>query len=63
MGHFVGTGLKSQMLGSLCQGMLRDVGRMGSYNASTKQGKGSLFAWGEEVETEKVDVKTEQGRL
>lgn len=51
------------MLGSLSQGVLGDVGRMGSYNASTKQGKGSLFAWGEEVETEKVDVKTEQGRL
>ena len=58
------------MLGSLSgvsvpcsQGMLRDVDGMGSYNASTEQGKECFFAWGEEMEIEMADVKTEQGRL
>lgn len=61
---FICTRLKSQMLGSLSgilvpcsQGMLRDVDGMGSCNASAEQGKGSLFAWGEDVKTAREAVR------
>lgn len=37
--------------------MLRDVDGMGSCNASAEQGKGSLFAWGEDVKTAREAVR------
>lgn len=56
-------GVPLRCFSACSQGMLRDIDGMGSCNASTEQGKRSLFACEEEMEIVKADVKAEQGQM